>query len=220
VYGQTSEICDDPGGNNCQRLDAVGGVAFVTGQYGSAPLVGIPPPVLLAFAAHDPQSSNRISQGLIAVAPAETPILTDLGNVPRVAKNGPVQVFRSLYGQTHLVTRLTPRGLVKAIALSFPQLAVLVERADGTKAIERYNPKSGTLIATTAVPSGTASALSISNARVVYRVGSRIYLLSNGQPKRVWHASATPIGLSIEGHRIAWAVNVKSDGRIVGVTLP
>jgi hypothetical protein len=132
----------------------VGGVAFVTGQYGSAPLVGIPPPVLLAFAAHDPQSSNRISQGLIAVAPAETPILTDLGNVPRVAKNGPVQVFRSLYGQTHLVTRLTPRGLVKAIALSFPQLAVLVERADGTKAIERYNPKSGTLIATTAVPSG------------------------------------------------------------------
>lgn len=221
VYGKTSERCDDPGGTNCHRLDAVGGVAFVTGQYGSAPMPAIPPPVLLAFAAHDPQSSNRISQGLIAVAPAETPILTDLGNVPRVAENGPVQVFRPLYGQTRQVSSIAPQGRVTALALSFEQLAVLMERANGGKAIERYDPQSGRRIGVTAVPSTTASELSISSAGLIYRAGRRIYLFTgSAAPKLVWQASATPIGLSLEGRRIAWAVNIKGRGRIVALTLP
>jgi hypothetical protein len=32
-------------------------------------------------------------------------------------------------------------------------------------------------------------------------------------------AKAEPIGLSIEGRRIAWAVNIKGHGRIVALTL-
>ena len=222
VYGKTSERCDDPGGTNCHRLDAVGGVAFVTGQYGSAPMPAIPPPVLLAFAAHDPQSSNRISQGLIAVAPAETPILTDLGNVPRVAEEwARTGVSFPVRSNTPGQPRHSTRKGVKALALSFPQLAVLMERANGGKAIERYNPKSGRRIGVTAVPSATASELSISRAGLVYRAGSRIYLLtSSAAPKLVWQASATPIGLSLEGRRIAWAVNIKGRGRIVALTLP
>jgi hypothetical protein len=218
VYGKTSERCDDPGGNNCHRLDAVGGVAVVTGQYGSAAVAGIPPPVMLAFAAHDPHESNRISQGLIAVAPAQTPILTDLGNAPRAAENGPVEVYRPLDAQTHLVSSVAPLGTVRAIALDFHQLAVLVQRHDGTKTLERYNPMTGASLGTTAVPSA-ASNLSIGTAGVVYRVGSKIYLLGAGQPKLVWRASGTPIGLAIEGRRIAWAVNIKGRGRIVALTL-
>jgi hypothetical protein len=219
VYGKTSENCNDPGGNNCHRLDAVGGIAVVTGQYGSAAVPGIPPPVMLAFAAHDPQSSNRISQGLIAVAPAETPILADLGNVPRAAENGPVEVYRPLYGQTHLVSSVAPLGTVQAIALDFHQMAVFVQRHDGTKALERYNPTTGASLGTKLVPS-TASNLSIGTAGIVYRVGSKIYLLGAGQPKLVWRASGTPIGLSIEGRRIAWAVNINGRGRIVSLSLP
>jgi hypothetical protein len=222
VYGRTWEKCDDPGGNNCQRLDAIGGVVVVTGQYQASTVPGIPPPVMVAFSAHDPQSSVQISQGLIAVAPAETPVTTDLGGAPRVRQNGPVEVFRGLFnGVAHLSSSVAPVGTVRAIAVDFHQLAVLIEQADGTKAIKRYNPEQGTLIGTTAVPRTTASELSVSKAGIVYRVGSRIYLVAgNGVPKVVWKASGTPIGLSIEGRRIAWAENVKGRGRIVAVTLP
>ena len=222
VYGTTYEKCDDPGGNNCRRLDAIGGVVVVTGQYEASTVPGIPPPVMVAFSAHDPQSSVQISQGLIAVAPAETPVTTDLGSAPRVRQNGPVEVFRGLFnGVAHLSCRVAPVGTVRAIALDFHQLAVLIERADGTKAIERYNPEQGTLIGTTSVPRSTAAKLSVSKAGIVYHVGSKIYLIAgNGLSRVVWKASATPIGLSIEGKRVAWAENVKGRGRIVALTVP
>jgi hypothetical protein len=220
VYGRTIENCDDPGGNNCQRLDAVGGVVIVNGQYQAAALAGIPPTVYLAFSAHDPQSSVQISQGLVAVAPAETPVTTDLGSAPRVKANGPVEVFRLTPGVPYLASRVAPVGRVRAIALDFHQLAVLVERADGGKAIERYNPLQGTLIGTTSVPKTTASTLTVSKAGIVYRVGSKIHLIAAaGTSKLVWKASGTPIGLSIEGKRIAWAENVKGHGRIMALTL-
>ena len=85
--------------------------------------------------------------------------------------------------------------------------------------IERYNPEQGTLIGTNSVPKTTGSALSVSKAGIAYRVGKNIYLLGTGQPKLVWKASGTPIGLSIERKRIAWAENVKGRGRIVALTL-
>lgn len=219
VYGRTVENCDDPSGSNCHRLDAAGGVVLVTGQYYTATLPGIPPPVLLAFSAHDQQSSVQISQGLVAVAPAETPVTTDLGHAPRVKQNGPVELFRLLSGTPYLASRVTPVGTVRAIAVDFHQLAVLVERTDGSKAIERYNPLRGTLIGTTSVPKTTASKLSVSKAGVVYRVGSRIYLLGTTKPKLVWTAGGTPVGLSIEGKRLAWAENVKGVGRVLTLTL-
>ncbi len=218
LYGKTTERCDNPDVTNCKRLDvAGGGVSLVTGQYEQPPISGIPAPVMVGFAAHDPQS-GQISQGLLAVAPAATPLLSDLGNAPRVAENGPILVYR-LLNRVVLVGSAAPRGTVKAIALGFRQMPVLVQRADGTKAIESYYPQGGALLTTTPVPSGTASQLSLSTLGIVYRVGSKIYLLSGGHSKLVWKASGTPIGLSIEGKRIAWAENVKGHGRIVALTL-
>ncbi len=220
VYGRTIERCDDPGGNNCHRLDAIGGIVLVDGQNQTATVPGIPPPVLVAFSAHDPQSSVQISQGLVAVAPAETPVTTDLGSAPRVMQNGPVEVFRLLGGAAYLASRVAPVGRVRAITLDFHQLAVLVKRADGTNAVERYNPLQGKLIGTTLVPKTTASTLSVSKAGTVYRVGSKIYLIAAaGTSKLVWTAGGTPIGLSIEGKRIAWAENVKGRGRIMTLTI-
>jgi hypothetical protein len=176
------------------------------------------PEQLLAFASHNPQS-GAISQGLIAVAPAATPLLTDLyGHVPRVAGNGPVQVYR-LADKAVLVASVAPQGTVEALALNFNQLAVLVQRTDGTKAIERYNPLNGTLLGSVAVPTATASELSIGNAGTVFRVRNRIYLLAGKSPKLVWTTKATPIGLSIEGRRIAWAVNING-ARILTLTIP
>jgi hypothetical protein len=222
VYARTGEACDQIN-DLCHRLDAVGGVVFVTGQYQAPTIPGIPPAVMVAFAAHDPQSSMGISQGMIAVVPAATPVVSDFGNVPRVAPNGPVEAFRVLGPQpvVHLMGSFAPVGTVKAIALDFRQLAVLVERTDGTKVLERYAPswQGGSPIGSNTLPRATAPELSISKAGIVYRVGKSIYLLGSGQPKLVWKASGTPIGLSIEGKRIAWAENVKGHGRIVALTL-
>jgi hypothetical protein len=197
-------------------------VSFVTGQYQAPMIAGIPAPVMLAFTAHGPQSSMQISQGLVAMVPAATPVLSDFDNVPRAAANGPVEVCRVLGPRpaVHLVSSVTPVGSVKAIALDFRQLAVLVERADGTKALIRYGTQSGALLGTTAVPKAAASELGVGKAGIVYRVGARIYLLGTGNPKVVWKASGTPIGLSIEGRRIAWAENVNGRGRVVALTVP
>jgi hypothetical protein len=218
LYGKTAERCDNPGGVDCKRLDVTGGgVIFVTGQFEQSAVSTIPAPVMLSFAGHDPQS-GKISQGMVAVAPAESPLLSDLGDAPRVAENGSVQVYRFL-NKPVLFSSVAPRGTVKAIALSFSQMSVLVQRADGTKAIERYEPQHGKPIGTTSVPKATASELSISTSRLVYRVASKIYLLASGSPKLVWKAIGTPIGLSIEGKRIAWAENVRGQGRIVALTI-
>jgi hypothetical protein len=221
VYGKTTEVCDDINVLTCHRLDAVGGLSFVTGQYQAPMIPGIPAPLMLAFTAHDPQSSMRISQGLVAVVPAATPVLSDFDNVPRVAANGPVEVFRVLGPRptVHLVSSVTPVGRVKAIALDFRQLAVLVERADGTKALIRYATQSGAVLGTSVVPKAAASELSVGKAGIVYRVGARIYLVGTGGPRLVWKASGTPIGLSIEGRRIAWAENSKGRGRVLTLTL-
>jgi hypothetical protein len=222
VYGKTTEVCDEINTLTCHRLDAVGGVAFVTGQYQAPMVSGIPAPVTVAFAAHDPQSSMGISQGLLAVVPAATPVVSDFEHVPRVAPNGPLAVFQVLGPRpvVRLVSSVAPAGSVKAIALDFRKLAVLVQRADGTKALIRYAPQGGALLGTTVVPRATASELSVSKVGIVYRVGKSIYLLGSGYPKLVWKASGTPIGLSIEGRRIAWAENVKGRGHVLTLTLP
>lgn len=217
LYGKTFENSPVPWPAG-QSLEASGGVVLVTGQYVQPPIGGIPAPAKLAFAAHDPQST-QISQGAVAVAPAASPLLTDLFDAPRVAENGPVQVYR-LLNNVVLKCSVAPHGYVKALALTFKQLAVLVQRANGPSLIERYNAQNGAIIGTTPVSSSTAFELGISTSGIVYRVANKIYLVGgNGIPKLVWTARSRPIGLSIEGNRIAWAENAKGRGRIVALTL-
>jgi hypothetical protein len=217
VYGWVHEACVNAQHNvcdfcnplgSCPLVVTAGGLTPVSGQAIRPPrpvIPGIPAPAIFA-----------LSQGRVAAAPARSPA-PEGESVLRAAENGPVAV----YGATGaLVSRVGPQGRVEALALSSQQLAVLVEKANGAKAIERYEPLRGTFLATTSVPKATASELSISNAGIVYRVAKKIYLLGSGQPKLVWQATGTPIGLSIEGRRIAWAVNVKDRGRIVSLTVP
>jgi hypothetical protein len=71
---------------------------------------------------------------------------------------------------------------------------------------------------TTVVPAG-ATDLAI-GIGVVYRVGQSIYTIRAGHPRLLWRAQVTPIGLSLEGRRVAWAVNIKGRGHIVALTLP
>ena len=56
----------------------------------------------------------------------------------------------------------------------------------------------------------------MSRAAIVYRVGRSIRVLGRGEVAR---AAAVPVGLSIDGRRIAWAENVNGRGRIQAITL-
>ena len=157
-----------------------------------------------------------VSQGRIAVLPSPTVIPSQFGwPYPTPSENGPVEVH-TVDGA--LVYRLFPTGTVRQIALSWPELAVLVQRHDGSQAIERYGAD-GSLESTTVV-ARTATDVSIGSGGIVYRDGRSIYAIRGSKAALLWRARATPIGLSIEGRRVAWAVNLKGSGLIVALTLP
>ena len=144
------------------------------------------------------------SQGRIAVVPATWQVPPgDRCAELAVGENGPVEVY-DLAGKR--LARVVPVGTVEAVALSWPQLAVLVRRREGTKAIERYDARTGALLTATTV-SSKVSEISIGTRGIVYSAGSSIFLLSGAKPRLVWHSTGAPIGVSIEGSRIAWAVN-------------
>lgn len=57
-----------------------------------------------------------------------------VGADPVQAENGPVKVFDA---NGTLVSQVFPLGTVREIALSWPKLAVLVQRQDGTLTLPR-----------------------------------------------------------------------------------
>src|SRR6266536_1339327 len=135
-------------------------------------------------------------------------------SLPAVAENGSGEVY-DLAGR--LLSSVRPVGTVRTVELVWPQMAVLVRRQDGTQVIERYDAAKGALTASVVVPSA-ASDLALGTGGLVYRVGRAIYTLRAGHPAIVWQDKAEPIGLSVEGRRSAWAVNIKGHGRIVALT--
>ena len=84
--------------------------------------------------------------------------------------------------------------------------------------IERYDATTGRLLASAPVQAG-AQDVDIAEGVAVYRIGNAIHVFTRVQPALLARTAATPIGLSIAGHRVAWAENVRGHGRIQSVTL-
>jgi hypothetical protein len=199
VYGDARVTCNPR--TDCSKWSLTeGGVHRIIGTKSAyrPRIVGIPPPFAIAA-----------SVGRIAVVPAVLPDSRrrNLGAAP----NGPVDVY-NLSGS--LLAQVVPQGTVREVALSWPFLAVIVVRADGTTVIERYNVSTTELL--TATPMSGAANLAIGTGGIVFLVGKTIYTIHGGQPALLWHAATRPIGLSIEGRRVAWAAY----GRIKALTLP
>jgi hypothetical protein len=177
-----------------------GGVHRYLGKWYPPRIAGIP-------------AAFRIATGgkLVAVVPAQ--VMDAQSCKWGAAPNGPVDVY-NLSGRR--VGRVFPQGTVREVALDWPDLAVIVTRSDGTTALERYYANSGKLLGTTTMPG--ASDLSLARGRVVFRVGNTIYLWWTVPKKPVvlWRSTGKPVGLSIEGKRVAWAAN----GRVRGITFP
>lgn len=114
-----------------------------------------------------------------------------------------------------LLQRFTAPARVRALAISNDRVVVLTARG-------LYPVLRNTFPQLVRVPPGTAPEVSVSPAGIVYRVGRSIWHLPpGGRATRVAVAAAAPIGLSIEGSRVAWAENVGSGsaarGRIQAV---
>jgi hypothetical protein len=214
VYFNTSvdyiydEACEERG--ECRfRVDA-GSVARVSSGL-RVRVPRIPPLAALA-----------VSGDRIAVVPADRRAF-DTPSV-EAALNGPVQIRDPKNGL--LLRSFAPAGAVKAVALSGRRLGVLVADTADAKRIERYDIGAGVLLGSTLVSPEVEAELAIAGRRILYRVGRAIYVMDvdTGVSSLIATANADPIGLSIEGRRVAWAENAASQagirGRIRAVRLP
>lgn len=123
------------------------------------------------------------------------------------ARDGAVELLDPKTGM--LLTSVFPTGTARALALSAGALAVFLERGDGSLVIERYAIPAGTLIAATSVDAHASfEAFDIAGKWIVYRVRREIRVIGPlGGDRLLIQARERPLGLSIEGRRVAWAEN-------------
>jgi hypothetical protein len=132
---------------------------------------------------------------------------------PLASAHLPVEILDA--GTGKVLTRVMPRGVPDAVALSANILATLERSALGLR-IAWYNPKDGSPLGSVPVPKSTSPELSAGGQLIVFRVGSSIRSVdvATHAVHTLTKAASTPIGLSIQGSRIAWAENVKGRGKI------
>ena len=145
---------------------------------------------------------------------ADVPAYAVAGNGGPVASaDVPVEVRDATTGK--VLTRVVPHGAPEAVALA-PHVLATLERSSLGLRIAWYDAASGAPLGSIPVPKGTSPELSASDQLIVFRVGRSIRTVEVQSHSA--HALATaagdPIGLSVEGSRIAWAENVKGRGRI------
>lgn len=161
-----------------------------------------------------PPGLFTVGSGRVAVVAARSP--TPMGEwVPRVGEDSSVDVF-DLTGRS--VAHLPLVGTVRGLALTPNAVAVLLERPDSSKVVLRYGVGTGTFLGSSGVLPLGATSLSASTRGIVFRDGPRIYQLDGRAFRLVAIAKSVPIGLSIEGSRVAWAESVGHKGRIRAVT--
>jgi hypothetical protein len=201
-----------PGPQTCDFKVTKWAVKRVVGR-GAVTVPKAPPSVLIAV------SGNRL-----ALVPADRRTVTCSaeGDCPRATepspvKGGPVEIRDAKNGA--LVSKFSPKGSVKAIALSDRLTVVLVR--GGSARIERYDARTGALRGRTVISPQAANELNVSGDTIVYHVKTKIHVLDarTGNDSVLAASKATPIGLSVEGRRVAWVENVRGQGRIASFVL-
>jgi hypothetical protein len=203
--------------NDCSELASqpspLGGIGRVVGTSGIAHVPDAPGALEVA-----------VSAGRVALLPAPAEIAADqIGEVtsPQLAQPGTtVEILDATTG--NLITQFTPPGTVRALALAGPVAAVVDELPDGTRNIERYDATTGALLGTT-VGVAAGDTLSANGNTFVFAVGgAKIESMdaATGTRDVVTVSPGQPIGLSVSGERVAWAVNAHGHGRVLSRTLP
>ena len=182
---------------------------------GAVRVPGTPPVALLAAA-----------RGTIALVPADRrrfrgPCSDDnpLGCAEvRVAPNTRVEVRDAVAGA--LRASFVPTGRISALGMDAETVVVLA-RSGGEAQVAWYSARSGALLEASKVPRGVNDVVDVSGRTIVLRLGKTILAIDTrtGRVRELAQASSTPIGLSIEGTRVAWAENAKTRGAIRAVTV-
>ncbi|HEY2310423.1 MAG TPA: hypothetical protein VGH46_04825, partial [Gaiellaceae bacterium] len=121
-----------------------------------------------------------------------------------------------------LISAFTPPGTVKALALAGSVAAVIDDVGNGTRQIERYDATTGALLGSTGNVA-VGDTLSAAANTLVYAVaGEKVEAMdaTTGAQRVLAVSPATPIGLSIVGKRVVWAVNEHGHGQVLALTLP
>lgn len=188
----------------CDMETRGGGVYRVVGRKAPALVKGTAAAVAVACA------GTKVAY--VRAAPAATS-----SGRPVPSPSLPVEVRDARTGS--LVTSIAPAGAPVALALSADVLALLEQTADGMT-LAWYDPASGDTLGELPVPV-TTTGLAAGRGVVAFRVGRSIRVVgTSGKSSRVVaKAAKTPIGLTVDGLRVAWAENVAGRGRIRAVSV-
>jgi Tol biopolymer transport system component len=153
---------------------------------------------------------------LYTISPQGGPV-TRLTTTSLVSRRSPVEIRKAAGA---LVSRFLPTKNPEQVALS-AEVAATLARTKQAARLELFEPRSGRKLGGASLPRNSRS-LSVSGRMIVFRIGRRIWALDTATRKR-WllaTAAADPVGLSIEGQRVAWAENFKASARVRTLLLP
>jgi hypothetical protein len=170
-------------------------------------------------AGRPPATLIRGTRAAVAVAASGSTLayvpaagLNDRGK-PVAAADLPIEIVDADNGNS--IAHVSPGGTPLAIALTGTMLVTLERTAAGLK-LAWYSAANGVGIDSVPVPAGTALELSANDQVAVFRTGRFLHVLTfaTSHSRTVAQTVGRPIGVSIEGNRLAWAENVKGRGRI------
>src|SRR3954451_12525583 len=211
VYGVANVDYVDEAGcvsgtGSCELDTAGGGVYRLSGHQLPKLIHGTDEAGAVAVAA---------SNGAVAYVPSAS-VARD--GRPTAGADLPIEIVDAATGAS--IARVVPEGVPLAIALTPTYLTTLERTASGPR-IAWYDRATGVARGSTEVPPSTSPDLSATDRVAVFHVGRSIRTVAPGsaKPRTLVRAGADPIGLSIEGRRVAWAENLKTTARIRALTL-
>jgi hypothetical protein len=189
-------------GGSCQMKLAGGGVYRVVGR---PPAVVVPNTQAAVAVA--------VSGSTLAYVPAAS---AGPQGRPIADADLPIEIVNIDTGAP--IANVSPEGTPVAIALA-PHVLVTLERTTGGLKLAWYSPTTGASLGSVAVPASTAPTVSANDQIAAFRVGRFLHVLTfnTGHSRTVAQTVGRPIGVSLEGSRLAWAENVRGHGRIRAV---
>ena len=155
------------------------------------------------------------STGAVAYVPADG---VGTRGHPLPGADLPIEVVDAQTGAS--ISRVTPEGTPLAIALT-PHVLATLERTPLGLRVAWYERETGAPAGSVPVSSRTTPELTASDRTIVYRVGRSIRAvdIETHDVRTLARAAAEPVGLSLEGVRLAWAENLRTTARIRALTV-
>jgi hypothetical protein len=156
-----------------------------------------------------------VSNGAVAYAPSAA---VGKDGRPTAAADVPLEIVDIATGTS--IAHVTPQGVPLGLSLSSTVLATIERTPTGLR-VAWYDRSTGAPEGSLAVPPTTSSDVAANETTIVYRVGRSIRAIDTATAKsrELTRAAATPVGLSVEGQRVAWAENLKGTARVRALTV-